>query len=162
MRPVEGLFAVGAALFVVGVGLVVVGARTTRRTSSAEQPVAAQRPVASIRQIMRGIVDPASTTIFESVSTTITRESTVEKAPKTADDWDVVGASAAALAEAGQLMMAEGRAVDRKDWVEMSQAMVDAAQTTLKAVERKDVKSLFDAGGEVYVSCDGCHQQYMR
>lgn len=162
MRSAEWLFGVSAALFVFGIGFVVVGARTARQPTAAARPAAAPLvPVASVRQIMNRIVDPGATAIFESVSTTITMEGTTEKAPKTDREWAAVADGAAALAEGGNLLLMEGRALDG-DWVKMSNAMIEAAKLTLAAVAARNPQQVFDAGGEVYVSCTGCHAQYMR
>lgn len=162
MRSAEWLFGVSAVLFVFGIGFVVVGARSARHPTTAMRPSAPDLvPVASIRQIMQGIVTPGATAIFESVSTTITLEGTTEKAPRTNEEWVAVANGAAALAEAGNLMLMEGRALDG-DWIKMSQAMIDAAKLTLTAVQARNPQQVFDAGGEVYTSCNGCHAQYMR
>lgn len=161
MRSAEWLLAVSAALFVFGIGFVVVGARSARQPTTSRPTAAPLVPVASVRQIMESIVTPGATAIFESVSTTITLEGTTEKAPKTDAEWAAVANGAAALAEAGNLLIMEGRALDG-DWVKMSQAMIDAAKVTLAAVEARSPQRVFDAGGEVYNSCNGCHAQYMR
>lgn len=161
MRAVEWLFAIGATLFVVGVGFVVVGARTARQ-APVERPAPLAARIASVRQVMLAIVEPAANVVFDSVSTTVTKEGINEKAPGTDAEWESVGARAAALAEAGQLLMAEGRAIDRQEWARQAQAMVDAARQTIAAVEAKSPQAVFDAGGALYLSCDGCHQRYMR
>jgi hypothetical protein len=162
MRSAEWLFGVSAALFVFGIGFVVVGARSARQPTVASRPTAPRLvPVASVRQIMKSIVTPGATAIFESVSTTVTIEGTTEKAPKTGAEWAAVANGAAALAEAGNMLLLEGRALDG-DWVKMSYAMIDAAKLTLAAVEARNPQQVFDAGGEVYNSCNGCHAQYMR
>lgn len=166
MRAVEWLFAVSATLFVVGIGFVVVGARTARLapgTASSAPPSAPNaKPIASVRQIMLGMVEPAATVVFESVSTTVTKDGIDEKVPKTDADWQAVAASAAVLGEAGQLLMADGRAIDRRDWNRFAELMVTSAREAIAAVEARSAAKLFDAGGAVYTSCDGCHQQYMR
>lgn len=162
MRSAEWLFGVSAALFVLGIGFVVVGARTARQPAAATRSTAVPlEPVASVRQIMDSIVTPGATAVFESVSTTITLEGTTEKFPKTDAEWAAVADGAAALAEAGNLLLLEGRALDG-DWVKMSQAMIDAGKLTLAAVQARNPSRVFDAGGEVYASCNGCHAQYMR
>ncbi len=163
MRTSLPLFVVSALLFVFGLGFVVVGARAAR-----QQPAAAVLsdtplvPVATVKQIMGGIVAPAATVIFESVSTTVSEKGVEEKAPASEEEWAAVGNSAAALAEAGNLLMMEGRAVDRGDWIKMSQAMIDAGRQNLKAVEAKSADGILDAGAVLNTSCDDCHQRYQR
>jgi len=112
MRMVRWLFIVSSALFVFGVGFVVVAARSARHVSEA----AVERPVvvalASVKQITTGIVGPASNVIFNSVSTTLTEKGTEDVAPRNDEEWTTVRNSAAALAESGNLMTLEGRAVE--------------------------------------------------
>ncbi len=161
MRTVHWLFTIGALLFVFGIGFIVVGARESRQasTTTTETPLA---PVASVKQIMNGIVNPGATVVFDSVSTTVTAAGTVEVAPQNDEEWTKLGDSAAALAEAGNLLMMEGRVVDRGDWLTMSQAMIDAAKQTLTAVDAKSKDGILDAGSVLNVSCDNCHQRYQR
>src|SRR5690349_7641354 len=101
MRIVNWLFLISAALFVCGIGLVVVGAREARRAPAA---AAAAAPsvvaVASVKQIMAGIVQPAAEAVFNSVSTTVTREGVQEVAPKNDEEWTQVGNYAISLSEA--------------------------------------------------------------
>ena len=161
MRSAQWLFVVGALLFVFGIGFVVVAARSVRVAPAAESR-AVQTPVASVKQIMAGIVGPGAATVFESVSTTVTEKGIEEKAPGTDVEWAQVGNSAAAIAEAGNLLMMEGRAVDRGDWMKMSQAMIEAARETLKAVAAKDAEGILAAGEPLNTSCDSCHSRYQR
>jgi len=164
MRMPLSLFVVSALLFVFGLGFVVVGAGEAKRTApaSAAPAAASVKPVATTKQIMQAIVGPASTAIFQSVQTTVTQKGTEEIFPRTDEEWGLLGAQAAALAEAGHLLMAEGRAVDRGDWNKMSQGMIDAAQLTLKAVEKKSPEEVLAAGEIVNTSCDTCHERYTR
>ena len=73
-----------------------------------------------------------------------------------------MGNSAVALAEAGNLLMMEGRAVDKGEWIKMSQAMIDAAKVALKATEAKSADAVLDSGDAINQSCDNCHQRYQR
>jgi cytochrome c556 len=161
MRTGHWLFIVSAALFVFGIGFLVVGAHYARQTPTAEVQTAVE-PIASVKQIMSAIVTPASAVVYQSVGTVISAKGIEETAPKDDDEWAAVGSNAAALAEAGNLMMLEGRAVDRGDWIKMAQAMVDAAKTTLKAVEAKSADGVLAAGAELNMTCDNCHQRYSR
>jgi hypothetical protein len=161
MRTIHWLFVIGAALFVFGIGFVVVGAREARRVPAAA-PGPAITPVATTKQIMNGIVSPASNAIFNAVSTTVTDKGIEEVFPRNDEEWAALGASAAALAEAGNLMLVEGRAVDKGDWLKMSQAMIDAAKQTLKAVDAKSTEAVLASGEGVNTSCDMCHERYRR
>lgn len=156
------LFLVSAALFVCGVACVVLAAGTVRRQPSAQAAIESARPVATVTHIMRGIVDPAANVVFNAVSTTVTAAGTDVKAPATEAEWNKVVDSAAALAEAGTMLLAEGRAVDRDGWVKWSRALTDAGITTLKAAEKRDADGVFASGEAVYNACDNCHRTYRR
>ena len=163
MRITMSLFVVSALLFVAGLGFVVVGAREARRAPAAAAPAAAATPpLATTKQIMQAIVSPTSTAIFQSVQTNVTVKGTEEIFPKTDEEWGLLGAQAAALGEAGHLLMAEGRAIDRGDWMKLSQGMIDAAQLTLQAVAKKNPEDVLAAGEIVNTSCDNCHERYTR
>ena len=160
MRVVHWLFVVSAALFVCGIGFVVAGARSTRQSVAAEAP--AVTPVATVKQLMNGIVQPAASVVFGAVATEVSAAGVVEIAPQNDDEWAAVGASAAALVESANLLVMGDRAVDRGDWVTMSKALADAGLKALEAVEAKDTQALLTYGSQVNEACDMCHQRYQR
>ena len=162
MRTVHWLFIVGVALFVSGIGFVIAGARAARTAPAAATTVATGTPVASVKQIMKGIVAPAATTVFEAVSTTVSFRGTEEKAPHTEAEWEEVGNSAAALIESGNLLLMGSRAIDQGDWVKMSQALIDAGKGALRATQAKSPEQVLTAGEAVNASCDNCHRKYQR
>jgi len=162
MRSSLPLFVVTALLFVFGVGFVVVGAGEAKRAPAAAPATPAAAPLATTRQIMSAIVSPTSNAIFQSVQTNVSDKGTEEIFPRTDDDWAALGAQAAALAEAGTLIMMPGRAIDQGDWIKMSQAMVDAAKQTLAAVQKKSPDAVLESGETVNTSCDACHERYRR
>ncbi len=165
MRTVYWLFAVSAALFIAGIGFIIAAGRFREAAPAAPPPpaaIAAARPVASIKQIMNGIVAPGANAVFNAVSTTVTEKGIEEVAPRNDEEWAALGNSAAALAEAGNMMMLDGRAVDAGDWVKMSRALVDAGTQTLKAVDAKSTDAVLSAGEAVNESCDNCHAKYQR
>jgi len=163
MRIVHWLFVLSVALFVSGIGFVIAGARTARQAPAAADIAAASlTPVASVKQIMKGIVGPAATVVFSSVGTTMTAKGTEERAPHTDAEWEVVGNAAAALIESGNLLMMGSRAVDTGDWLKESQALVEAGKEALKATQAKDADGVLAAGEPVNQSCDSCHRKYQR
>jgi hypothetical protein len=163
MRTVHWLLVVSVALFIAGIGFILAAGRM-RQTGPAvaAKPVVAVRPIASIKQIMNGIVAPGANAVFNAVSTTVTQKGIEEVFPRNDEEWAALGNSAAALAEAGNMMMVEGRAVDAGDWIKMSQALVDAGTLALKAVDAKSTDAVLTAGEKVNESCDNCHERYQR
>ena len=163
MKPRHWFFAVGVLFYLVGIGFVIAGARAAREAPPREQPAAAAvTSVATVKQIMKGIVGPAANTVFNAVSTTVTAKGIEDKAPETAEEWEIVGNSAAALIESGNLLLHGIRVVDKGDWVKMSQQMIEAARVALKAVEAKSADQVLASGDAINNSCDTCHRKYQR
>ena len=163
MKIIHWFFIVSIALFVSGIAFVIAGARTARQSPAAETATpAVLTPVASVKQIMQGIVAPAATAVFTSVSTTVSFKGVEEKAPATDEEWVALGSSAAALIEAGNLLLMGGRAVDQGEWARMSQALSDAGKLALKATVEKSPEHVLAAGEAVNTSCDNCHRTYQR
>ena len=109
-RPIYWLYLVSIALFVSGIGFLVTSARM-REPPRVEAPIT--KPVASVKQIMQGIVDPATNVVFGAVSSTSTKAGVIETAPKTDREWELVGNSAAALVESGNLLTMGTEVVSR-------------------------------------------------
>lgn len=166
MRTVHWLFVVSVALFLGGIGFVIAAGRTARDAPPIEDPVATPvgpvGPVGTVKQIMQGIVGPAATVVFSSVGSDVTAAGIKNWAPRSDGEWEEVGNSAVALAEAGNLLMMEGRAVDKGEWIKMSQAMIEAAKIALKAVDAKNAADVFASGETIYESCNTCHRRYQR
>ena len=162
MRVIHWLFVVSLALFVSGIGFIIAGGRAARLAPAPVSAAATMTPVASVKQIMKGIVRPAATIVFASVGTISTFAGIEERAPRTDEEWENVGNSAAALIESGNLLLMDGRAIDKGDWVKMSQAMIDAGKVTLQATQAKSTEGVLAAGEVVNESCDNCHQKYQR
>lgn len=160
MRTIHWLFVVSVALFLSGIGFLVAGARPGQQEAAVAAPLTT--PVADVKQIMNGIVGPAAGVVFGAVGTIVTVAGTQEKLPKTDEEWASVGNSAAALVESGNLLMMGSRAIDKGDWIKMSQALMDSSVVALKAVEAKDAKALFASGDAIYASCNNCHMRYQR
>ena len=154
MRTVHWLFAVSVLLFVTSIWFLVVGARNAQGKS------AGSAPVASVKQIMNGIIVPASNAIYSAVSTSVTAAGIEEVAPQNDAEWEALGANAAALVEAGNLLLVEDRAKDSGEWATQSRAMVDGATKALKATDERKPDGILDAGEAINNSCDACHQKY--
>jgi hypothetical protein len=161
MRTVHWLFGVSVALFISGIGFIIASARTPQ-VEAAAPPAPSLPPVASVKQIMTGIVMPAAYVVFDSVSTIVDAKGTQENQPRTEEEWARVGANAAALIESANMLLIGNRAVDQGDWVKMTKAMADAGQIALKAAEAKSPEGILEAGEAINTSCDNCHQKYQR
>lgn len=162
MRTVHWLFLVSVALFISGIGFIIASARTTQVEAAAPASAPSLPPVATVKQIMAGIVMPSAAGIWDSVSTIVDAKGVQENVPKTDQEWAVVGAHAAALIESANLLLIGNRPVDQDDWVKMAKAMADAGQIALKAAEAKKPEGILEAGETINKTCDDCHQKYQR
>jgi len=161
MRIANWLFIVSAALFVSGIGFIIASGRTTQVEAAAPPPPSLP-PVATVKQIMAGIVMPSAASIWDSVSTIVDAKGVQENQPRTDEEWALVGANAAALIESANMLLIGNRAVDQGDWVKMAKAMADAGQIALKATVEKNPEGILEAGEAINQTCDNCHLKYQR
>ena len=120
------------------------------------------KPVGSVKQLMQATIEPSAEVLFEAVGTVVSFSGVEEIAPKNDEEWATVRNSALTLAESGNLLMIGDRARDQGGWIKLSQALVDVGVVALKAAEAKNPEALFEAGGQVYVVCQECHNQYWK
>src|SRR6185369_2233102 len=57
------------------------------------------KPVVSVKELMRDMIDPASDYIFDAVKIVTTKKGTVETVPKTDEDWAKLRIGATTMAE---------------------------------------------------------------
>lgn len=145
------------------------------------------KPVVSVKELMRDVIDPLSDNVFNAVSVITTRHGAVETAPKSEDDWQKVRTGAVGLAEsiyllkvprdftppgvenniAGsdvvELSAAQIRAKVERDTVEWNariEAVRNASLTVLEIVNKKDANALWEAGEVLDGACEACHRSY--
>jgi hypothetical protein len=162
MRTVHWLFLVSVALFISGIGFIIASARSTQVEAAAPASAPSLPPVATVKQIMAGIVMPSAASIWDSVSTIVDAKGVQENQPRTDEEWARVGANAAALIESANLLLVGDRPVDQGDGVKMAKAMADAGQIALKATVEKKPEGILEAGEAINQTCDNCHQKYQR
>ena len=147
-------------MFIASIWFVLASARGGGAVAGAA-PAAAE-PVASVYQLMTGLVGPASTTVYDSVSIVIDKDGEHDNYPRTQAEWDAVAGAAAALVEAGSLLKVGSRsgARDTDAWKKISQDMIDASLVSMKAAEARDKEALLASGEALNRSCNDCHQAY--
>lgn len=116
-------------------------------TASATSP----EPIANVRQVMLGIVVPASNAVF----------GVANAAPADDAAWEAVTASAIAVAEAGNLLLIKPRAVDDGEWKKQALALTAAGKHAAEVALTKDAEKMSAAGDELYTTCEGCHEKYL-
>jgi hypothetical protein len=145
------------------------------------------RPVVSVKELMRDMIDPVADNIFDAVRTEVTAKGTTETAPKTDEDWERVRIGAVTLAEGiyllkvprpfappgdennstgpepPELSPAQITAKLEADpvlWNAKIEALRNVGREVLDVVKKKDVNALFDAGGDLDEACESCHIEY--
>jgi mono/diheme cytochrome c family protein len=131
-------------------------------SATASAPAAATpfNPVMTVLELMQGIVVPAAETYWSSVQVTVDADGEHEFYPASDAEWTAVRLAALAIAESGNLLMLEPRAVDKGPWQLFSRELIDAGVAAAAAAEAQDVDAVFAAGEEVYNVCSACHMRY--
>ena len=154
MRRVLFLFFAGTILFAVS-GCAV-------QPEQAAAPAPTFRLVTGIHEVMEGLVAPAADTVWKSVGTIITEQGIEERRPKDDIEWEIVEHAALGVAESGNLLLLEGRALDHDDWVKFTHDMMDKAEAASKLALAKDADGLLKAGSDLYETCTACHLKYIQ
>ena len=182
-------------------GLVLLGATIAACSSSKPPPTPAQttdtrqaaalwgdlKPVVSVKELMKYMIDPVADNIFNAVGSTVTSHGIVDVAPKTEEDWDKIRIGAVSLAEGASLLRirrpftppGDENNSTGPDAVELSPAQITAkverdpvewnariealrnvALEALDVVKRKDVNELWDVGENLDKACEACHRSY--
>jgi hypothetical protein len=145
------------------------------------------KPVVSVKELMRDMLDPASDYVFDAVKIVSTREGRVERTPKTDEDWNRIRIGAVTLAEgvyllkiprpftpqgdqnnsagpdATELSPAQIQAKIEADpvmWNAKIEALRNVGLEVLEIVKKKDAGELWDAGGNLDRACEACHIEY--
>ncbi|HJY36981.1 MAG TPA: hypothetical protein VJ299_05935 [Steroidobacteraceae bacterium] len=150
-------------------------------------PASPLKPIAGVQDVMATMIDPAADFLWESVSTTVTRGKTVEKQPRTDEEWAEVRRQAIILTEGANLIMMDGRHVvkegakledhgtpgnltaqesekaiaeNREAFLAFSTALRDVGVQMLAAADNRNPQGLVDAGDTLDQVCEGCHLKF--
>jgi len=164
MKTVYWLFVVSVALFIGGIAFIIAGERAARAAAPAAAAAATPdvTPVATVKQIMIGITNPAAFVVYEAVGTKSSAKGIEEIAPQNDEEWAKVASAGAAVVESGNLMLMGNRAIDKGDWVKMTNDMIEQGKKAMKAADAKDKDGIVAAGGDLNTTCDNCHARYSR
>jgi hypothetical protein len=128
---------------------------------AAEQdPSASLLPVGNLQELMAHVVDPAADVYWGAVGVIVDKDGVHEMYPTTDEEWEAVSSAAFTIAESGNLMMLEGRAIDQGAYVTMAQQLVEVGLRALEAADARNLDAVFDMGAEVYYVCTNCHAAY--
>ena len=145
------------------------------------------KPVVSVKELMRDMIDPLADNIFDAVGTTVSARGTTDRMPKTDADWEKVRVGAVSLAEgayllkiprpfappgdennstgpdAPELSPAQIKAKLEHDpvlWNAKIEALRNVGLEVLEIVKKRDAKALWDAGEDLDNACETCHLEY--
>ncbi len=143
------------------------------------------KPSATLQEIMLSVVDPNVDPIWNSISTSVSAEGTIEKRPETEEEWTTLRNHAVSLREVSNLLVIEGRDVAHShantssheselqaqaiqaliaaqwpEFIQRAHALHDAANLAVEAIDAKNVDRLEEVGGIIEHACEGCHSQF--
>jgi hypothetical protein len=110
------------------------------------------KSVATVKQVMQSIAIPAADVVWAVPNET----------PQDDADWLKVENASLALAESGNLLMMEGRAVDHEEWMRQAGVLIDVATKAATAARAKDANKMAEIGDEIYAVCENCHKKYLK
>jgi hypothetical protein len=164
---------------------VIVAGCQSRAPEPAAQTEPEYRPTSTLQDVMLSVIDPAADAVWASVSVVIDEQGTLERAPKSDEEWATVRGHLIQIVEASNLIQMPGRPMarpgakpgfpgielefpeieklindNRADWIKHALALHDTSTAALKVVEAKDAEGLRDAGEKMYGSCETCHKKY--
>ena len=172
----------------IAISLAVAGCHTAPAAAPATEHVTAKVPIGTVKELMKGIVDPNSAALWDAVGSEETPKGTVEKAPKTDEDWAKLEYNALVLAEVADLLKTPGRRMSRPDeaqsksqpdapeltptqieekvakdsaaWASKADAFQATAVKAMAAAKAHDKDAILEVGSEIDSACESCHKVY--
>ena len=138
----------------------------------------------SLSEIMTTIVTPSSDVIWNAVVFDVTAEGETLTGPASAEQWNIVRASAENLVAASAKLLSEKlpirlvepaetppgelnsqqiadlRAANWQAWTAHVNLLHAAGTNALSMIDARDVKGLSDVGNSLYEACDSCHMKF--
>jgi hypothetical protein len=145
------------------------------------------KPIVSVKELMRDLIDPLADNIFDSVSTVSTAHGVEEKVPKTDADWDKIRIGAVTLVEGANLLriarpfappgapddssgpdatelstaqITAKRNADPVEWNARVETLRNVGLEVLDIIRKKDVKELWNASDNLDTACESCHRSF--
>jgi hypothetical protein len=116
----------------------------------------------SVKDVMRHIVNPAAETYWAHSGEVDDEKGANDRVPTAQADWNINIDTAAQIAEAGNLLMMDGRARDPNGpWMKYAQALNAAGIAGMAAATAHDHDKTNDAGSAMYDACFQCHGRYI-
>jgi hypothetical protein len=160
------ILAIGMAAAIAPGGLA--GAQTPTAAKPAPAPAAPAKPAASertllsVKDVMRHIINPAAETYWAHSGEVDDEKGANDRIPTSQEQWNINIDTAAQIAEAGNLLMMDGRARDPNGpWMKYAVALNKAGVAGMAAATAHDHDKTNDAGSAMYDACFQCHGRYI-
>ena len=114
----------------------------------------------TMQELMLHVLEPAADGLWSTAGWVEDREGYRELYPTTEEGWEHVVASAATVAESGNLLALPGRAFDNDAWMVYAEGLTAAGFRAMAAASTRNKEDLFQAGADIYSVCSACHQAY--
>ena len=114
----------------------------------------------TMRELMLHVLEPAADGLWSTAGWVEDRDGYRELYPTTDEGWEHVVASAAMVAESGNLLTLPGRALDNDAWMIYAEGLTQAGFRAMAAASTRNKEDLFQAGADIYSVCSACHQAY--
>ena len=114
-----------------------------------------------MKELMGHVVDPGSWAFWHASGQNITATGVEELTPKTEEGWEAAESGAAAVAEAGNILLIPGYQRDTTDWPRFAHQLIKAGLDGKAAAEAHDGPRMFTTGAAIYQVCTGCHAKYV-
>ena len=114
-----------------------------------------------IKDVMDHVIDYAADSIWERQGWDIDAQGEHSLFPTTEEQWTTTANHAATLAEAAQVLMLPGRAVDNDRWVKQAAKLHEAAMEEYRAIKARDTEKMFKVGSDIFIVCRDCHAMYI-
>jgi hypothetical protein len=167
-------------LFIATISLSSAGAQAPQRTAAPARRAApaaatAARPVATLAQLMKGILYPNANVIFfvqdkdpAKIKPAPDPSLSPDPLASTYGGWEAVENSGLALYEAANLLMEPGRKcsngkavpITNADWPKLVQGLRDAGLAVQKAAQAKNQDQILDVADKMTTACSNCHDKY--
>ena len=161
--------------------------KTPPPAASASQLWGDVKPVVSVKELMRDMLDPIADNIFDAVGAVVTKQGTTNIGPKTEEDWEKIRIGGVTMAEGAYLLKirrpfappgdennstgpdavelspAQIMAKIERDPVEWNariEALRNVGLEVLDIVKRRDANELWDASDNLDQACEACHRSY--
>jgi len=178
----------GAQIVAAALALSCSSSKPTTPPSATAQPAPPlwgdMKPIVSVKELMRDMIDPIADNIFDAVAIVDTPHGTVSHLPKTDEDWDKIRMGAVTLAEGVYLLKVprpfappgdestkspvEGEELtpaqikakveaDPVLWNAKIEALRNVGLEVMEIVRTKKVDELWDASDNLDAACESCH-----